>query len=130
MRSRGLTVAVPTLIFITIINFTLMHLAPGDPTDFMLPPDVAYTALDIKYDANHQIVESEESETYEEFLKKQLGLDKPVYVQYFIWLRNLAQGNFGRSMITKKDVREEMVRPAPSLGRAPQGTRRIRVALG
>jgi peptide/nickel transport system permease protein len=55
----------------------------------------------------------EGSEGYEEYLKEKLGLDKPIHVQYLVWLQNLAQGNFGRSMITQSDVLEEMVRRLP-----------------
>ena len=63
---------IPTLIGITLISFFVIHLAPGKPTDVetSMNPKVSYEAR--------------------ERLEKLYGLDKPVYVQYFNWLRRVA----------------------------------------
>lgn len=108
---RRILLIFPTIFFITVINFGLMHLAPGSPIQFMLPPDIAFEHIEISIDGHGYTFEAEEG--YEDYLKEKLGLDKPIYVQYLVWLQNLAQGNFGRSMIDQADVFKEMVRRLP-----------------
>ena len=108
---RRILLIFPILFIITVINFGLMHLAPGDPTQFMLPPDIAFEHIEITIDGHGYRYEAKEG--YEDYLKEKLGLDKPVHVQYLRWLQNLSQGNFGRSMIDQADVFEEMVRRLP-----------------
>ncbi|HEY8445669.1 MAG TPA: ABC transporter permease [Thermomicrobiales bacterium] len=68
---------VPLLIGLSILMFALIHAAPGDPALAMMGERAA---------ANPQYVEQ---------VRKNLGLDKPLPVQYFIWMRNLLQGDFG-----------------------------------
>ena len=70
---------VPLLIGITIISFIVIHLAPGSP-------------VEIESSLNPKITK----ETKER-LKKIYGLDKPLYVQYFIWLKNIGKLDFGNS---------------------------------
>lgn len=64
---------------VTLIVFTILHLTPGDPVDLIV---------------------GEANVTYEqrEIIRKFWGLDQPIYVQYFTWLRNILQGNFGESV--------------------------------
>ena len=73
---------IPLLIGVSLLTFLLMSLAPGD----------YYTALA----QNPQI----SPETIAR-LKAQFHLDKPWYVQYFYWLKNMAHGDFGYSMAYK-----------------------------
>jgi len=68
---------VPVLLGVTIIVFTLIHLIPGDPASAMLGENVSDAAV--------------------ARVNKQLGLDKPLYVQYFYFIRNLAELNLGNS---------------------------------
>lgn len=68
---------IPLLIGLSMVMFTLVHLAPGDPATAMLGPQAA---------ANAQYLEQ---------TRENLGLDKPLPVQYLIWLGNLAQGDLG-----------------------------------
>jgi len=84
--ARRIFLALPTVFVLTIVVFLIMHLAPGDPVQIML--GLTSTV-------------SEETVTA---LKKEWGLDKPVYIQYFHWLKNVAQGNFGRSIQMRKPV--------------------------
>ncbi len=91
---KRILVSIPILLGITLLSFTLMRLAPGNPMDMFVRPDVHQEDL--------------------EQLKKNLGLDKPVLVQYGIWLKNLAQGNFGYSYITGKPVLEEITERLPA----------------
>lgn len=75
---------VPVLLGVTILVFSIMHLSPGDPAKIMLGPKA--TAESIAK------------------LNAQLGLDKPLFVQYFSWIGNVISGNWGRSLQLKMEV--------------------------
>ncbi|HVX29795.1 MAG TPA: ABC transporter permease [Nitrolancea sp.] len=62
----------------TVVVFLMMHLAPGDPAQAMLGPMASGDAL-----AN---------------LRQQLGLNDPLYIQYFHWMGHALEGNLGRSI--------------------------------
>lgn len=64
---------------VTLMVFTILHLTPGDPVDLIVG------------EAN---VTHEQREAIRHFW----GLDKPIHVQYFLWLRNIVHGNFGQSV--------------------------------
>jgi peptide/nickel transport system permease protein len=74
---KRLLIAVPVLIGITIIDFFLMSLA-GNPLQMLQGARVSQEAVEIKRIA--------------------LGLNEPVYIQYFVWLKQLLHGNLGVSM--------------------------------
>jgi peptide/nickel transport system permease protein len=78
---RRLAYAVPTLIGISIITFLIAHLSPGDPIRLYTFGDPNVTPEDIA------------------FLREQLGLNKPLPLQYVDWLGRVLQGNFGESII-------------------------------
>lgn len=82
---KRLAIAIPVLIGITIIDFTLSNLA-GSPLDMLVGPRVSEAAKLAK--------------------EVQLGLDKPVIVQYFIWLKQLLVGNLGYSTKSYQAVSE------------------------
>ena len=86
---------IPILIGITIISFAVIHLAPGKPTDLMvqLKPNVDLEAR--------------------EKLNQIYGLDKPIYVQYFNWIKKLARLDFGRSFIDNRPVMEKISERLP-----------------
>jgi peptide/nickel transport system permease protein len=70
---------IPAVIFIMIILFIIVHLAPGDPV-YLLAGNVAFTPPAVLQQ-----------------IRVQFGLDKPLYVQLFVYLANVAQGNLGYS---------------------------------
>ncbi len=78
---RRLMVAIPTFIGITVLVFFLAYLAPGSPLEMLF--------MDSNADA--QVMADMEA---------RLGLDQPVYVQYFRWVGQLFQGNLGTSYRT------------------------------
>lgn len=86
---KRLVSAVPVLVGITVIVFTIMALIPGDPA----------TAILGSYATPENV----------ERLNRELGLDKPLVSQYFIWLGNLAQGDFGRSFALNRPVLDEVL---------------------
>lgn len=81
---RRLLLMVPVAFLVTIGVFMLIHLTPGDPALILLGEDRTPQAIA----AIHQ----------------QLGLDKPLYVQYLIWLGRLLHGDLGRSITTHEQV--------------------------
>ena len=76
---KRLGLMIPMLLGITLISFTVIHLAPGTPTDMQ-------TTLNPKASLEAQ-----------KRLRELYGLDKPLMVQYGDWLTRLAQLDFGRS---------------------------------
>ena len=75
---RRVLLLIPTFFISTILIFSLVHLAPGDPVDVMfaemgrpVPPEV------------------------KDAVRRSLGLDKPLHIQYFMWLSKLSKGDFG-----------------------------------
>ncbi len=81
---RRLLLMLPVAFLVTVGVFMLIHLTPGDPALIVLGEDRSPQAIA----AIHQ----------------QLGLDKPIYVQYVIWLGRIAHGDFGRSITTHQPV--------------------------
>ena len=68
---------IPLLLGLSVFVFVLIHLAPGDPALFYLPPEMAADpAIRFKVMAH-------------------LGLDQPLHIQYIRWLTNAVQGDLG-----------------------------------
>jgi peptide/nickel transport system permease protein len=88
--ARRLLMTIPIGLGVTVICFALIYLAPGDPVQSLLPPDA--TAKDVAE------------------LKHAYGLDKPIPVQYVIWLGHALTGNLGRSIQTNQPVLDEVTR--------------------
>ncbi len=72
---------IPTMIGITLISFLIMHLAPGDPVELFLGGLAGGEGIATD--------EPSDLEKTREDLRRQLGLDKPIHVQYLSWLSNL-----------------------------------------
>lgn len=78
---RRTLMAIPLLIGITIVSFAIMQAAPGDPASLMIDPSL----------------KPEDKQKYIE----RYGLDDPVHIQYFRWVSNMVQGDFGDSFIKR-----------------------------
>ncbi len=91
---RRLIQLIPLLIGITLISFFVMHMAPGDPTSLFADPNVKPEEL--------------------ARIRANWGLDRPVAVQYFIWLKNAARLDFGYSYISGKPVIDEILERLPN----------------
>ncbi len=85
---KRLLIAIPILFGLSVIVFAMMALIPGDPA----------TAILGSYATPENI----------ERLNRQLGLDKTLVEQYFIWLGNLLQGDMGRSYALNRPVADEV----------------------
>ncbi len=95
---------IPTLIVITLVTFLICRLAPGDPTEMK----IGATAEAQKTDAKNLMTEQAK-----EFYKKKFGLDKPLFMQYFIWMGNMLQGDFGNSFKDNRPVIDKILERLP-----------------
>ncbi len=91
---RRFALAIPTLFIVSVIVFGLMRLMPGDVATRMVEGHGYASTLDA--------------------LRHDLGLDRPVHVQYLEWIGNIVlHGDFGRSYWTRQPILEEFVRRFP-----------------
>ncbi len=81
---------VPVLLLVTAGVFALLHLTPGDPIDVMMAESV--------------------DDTVKANLRKELGLDRPIQVQYAAWMTRLLRGDLGRSIRNGEPVIENVTR--------------------
>ncbi len=89
---RRIILLIPLLFVLSIVSFVIIQLPPGDfLTTYIMGLE-------------RQGIEIREEEIAN--LKRLYGLDKPMYVQYFIWMRNLLSGNLGRSLQWGKPVND------------------------
>lgn len=88
---RRLTIIIPELFLISIVAFIVIQLPPGD---FLTTYIMRLQASGVEI--NKTIIET---------LTRQYGLDRPLYVQYFIWIKNIIlDGNFGTSFSWNRPV--------------------------
>src|SRR3989338_2244263 len=90
---RRLLQLIPLLIGVSLLSFFVMHLAPCDPTALFIDPNVRPEEL-ARVRANW-------------------GLDQPIYIQYFLWLKNALLLDFGRSYTTGQPVINEVAERLP-----------------
>ena len=86
--------AVPLLLVISFIVFTLIHLAPYDAIDAQITSNMSQEEINI--------------------LREQSGLNKPFLIQYVDWLGQILSGNFGHSLVTHNSVGEEILGKIPN----------------
>ena len=101
---KRLLLFIPTLVAITLITFIISHLAPGDPTELKVGVSNESMKSDEKSQLNQQA---------KDYYKQKWGLDKPIYMQYVIWLKNMATGDFGNSFVDNRPVLEKIVERFP-----------------
>ena len=87
---RRLVATIPVLLLVTAGVFALIHLTPGDPIDAMMAESV--------------------DDSVKRQLRSDLGLDRPLYLQYATWMGRLLQGDLGRSIRNREPVIENVGR--------------------
>src|SRR5205085_9183620 len=87
---KRLVLVVPVVFAVALVCFMLVHIAPGDPLISVLPPDA--------------------SAELSEQMKRAYGFDRPLPVQFGIWLMNAVNGDLGTSIATGRPVAEEVFR--------------------
>ena len=91
--TRRIIGLIPKLLIASVVVFTIVYLAPGDIVTALAPPRMAPEQL--------------------EQLREKWLLNEPLYVQYFAWLGNLLQGDFGVSAFAEEPVLDMIARRAP-----------------
>ena len=86
--------AIPLLLVMTFLSFSILQLAPGDPTQMFLDPTMSTQDM--------------------AQMRQNLGLDQPIPVQYVKWLGELVRGNLGYSYQTGKPVLESIMERMPA----------------
>ncbi len=90
---RRLGTMVPVLVVVSVVVFSIIHLTPGDPVSIMLREDADPAAAAA--------------------LRKVLGLDRPLPIQYLTWVGRAARGELGRSIRTNQPVAEAILERLP-----------------
>ncbi|MCI1882399.1 MAG: ABC transporter permease [Sporolactobacillus sp.] len=94
--SKRLIIAAFVIFSITVINFILINMIPGNPADILIDPNLSAESIAAK--------------------KEMLGLDSPMYMRYIKWIINLFHGNLGYSLTTFQPVSQIIVeRIGPTL---------------
>lgn len=88
-----LILMIPVIFFITVMVFTIMHLIPGDPAYVMLGEEASPKAV--------------------ETLRKQLGLDRSIPVQYMAWMKAALKGDLGRSIRNNEKILDAILDRLP-----------------
>ncbi len=97
---KRLILLIPTLLGITIITFFIIQLAPGNPVERKLQFEEGVKSEAI----TKEIVEE---------TKRLYGLDKPIYERYWIWLKQIATLDFGRSYKDHRPVIDKIAERLP-----------------
>ncbi len=92
---RRLVMLVPVLLGISVLTFAAMHMIPGDLATLLVGPEGVQ---------DPEVLNN---------IRQKYGLDQPVAVQYFKWLGNVLQGDFGDSLRLGVPVIEEILRRLP-----------------
>jgi len=90
---KRLFLLIPVLLGVSLLVFVIVHLAPGDPALTLLGPNAT----------QEELVE----------LRTQLGLDKPLVLQYGLFLKNILKGNLGKSLLSGEPVLSELKQRTP-----------------
>lgn len=91
---RRLLLAIPILLLVSIMSFLLIHLIPGDPALVILGPEAPPDAV--------------------EAMRRRLGLDRPLPVQYAAWLGNVLRGDLGDSLVNNMPVTKILMDRLPA----------------
>jgi peptide/nickel transport system permease protein len=85
--------AIPVLLVTSLLVFLTLHLSPGDPVDVIAGPLAPQAVRDR--------------------IRTQLGLDKPLPIQFIIYMSNVARGDLGDSILNHRPVREMIATKLP-----------------
>lgn len=86
--------SVLVMLLVSVLCFGLVKLAPGDPVLTYVQPNM--------------------SEAYIARIRADMGLNKPIPLQYLLWMRNILHGNFGHSLINNRPVLRQILERLPA----------------
>ncbi|GAC1398553.1 MAG: ABC transporter permease [Chloroflexota bacterium] len=108
--TRRLLLLAPILFGVSIVVFGMVHLTPGDPVQIMLGTDA--------------------SPVQAQTLRHELGLDRPLLVQYGLFIGDIAHGNLGQSIVSRRLVTQEIADRLPATLQLTAAAMAIAVILG
>lgn len=79
---------IPTLLIVAVIVFLFVHMLPGDPARIIAGPEADSAVI--------------------ELVRKELGLNRPLWSQFLHYIGNILQGDFGTSLVSKRPVVDEI----------------------
>ncbi len=91
---RRILALIPVLFGVILVIFLISHIIPGDPARLLAGPR-----------ATEEIVQN---------IREDYGLDKPIYVQFYVYLRDLTRGDLGQSILTRRPVARDLLRYFPA----------------
>jgi peptide/nickel transport system permease protein len=91
---RRILILVPTLLGVSVIVFLMLHITPGDPAELLLGERATEASI--------------------QAMREHLGLNKPLYVQYEMFLARLLQGDLGETIWTRQQVWTEVKQRFPA----------------
>jgi peptide/nickel transport system permease protein len=86
---RRILQAIPILLGVSLVVFGLVHIVPGNPIDMLMPPE-----------ASPEVIAQ---------MKAAFGFDKPLYIQYLLWLGHAVTGDFGLSVFNATPVWGQLI---------------------
>jgi ABC-type microcin C transport system permease subunit YejB len=91
--ARRILQAIPILFGVSLVVFGLVHIVPGNPIDLLMPPEASPAVI--------------------AQMKAAFGFDKPLYVQYLLWLSRALRGDFGLSVFNATPVWGQLIAALP-----------------
>lgn len=91
---KRILMLIPVLLGVSILSFSLIHLAPGDPARTMAGEHASIQTINA--------------------IREKYGLDKPLTIQYLIWLKQALKGDMGRSIVSNEFVTTEILHRFPN----------------
>jgi len=85
---------IPMLIAVSIVSFLLIKLAPGDPVQAYITPEMGPADI--------------------ERIRESMGLNDPIHIQYIRWIRNVLKGNLGYSLVNHRPVATQITERLPA----------------
>jgi ABC-type dipeptide/oligopeptide/nickel transport system permease component len=108
--ARRLLLMVPVLLGVALITFVISHLVPGDPARLVAGPHAPIEVILA--------------------VRTKMGLDKPVYEQFLIYVSDLARGDFGMSITTRRPVLDDLLMFFPATIELTVAAMLLSVAIG
>jgi peptide/nickel transport system permease protein len=107
---KRILLMIPSLIGVTVMVFVIAHVVPADPVGIALGPEATQEQITA--------------------MREAWGLNKPLYLQYAIFLKNLVQGDLGYSLVSKRAVTEELLYYFPATFELTTASMVLSVILG
>jgi peptide/nickel transport system permease protein len=93
--AKRLAISIPTIVLVSVAVFLMLHFVPGDPAAVFLGAEPS---------TPERLAE----------VRTQMGLDRPLHVQYLSYMGGVLRGDFGRSLHYNRTVTDQIVRALPS----------------